>query len=171
MLDAHVEAAPADGIAQPALLVAGQHNKGNALGFDRAELRDRQLPGGKDLKQHRLKTLVHLVQFVNQQNARPLAFKRAHQRTRPEEIAPFEARLHALPVRVLAPRELHIEPLQPLVELPDGLVLGHAAIALQPLDMRPGGLGDRYGQLRLARSRRPFEQQWFLHPGRQDRRP
>jgi len=41
----------------------------------------------------------------------------------PEEVAPFEARLHALPVGVLAPRELHIEPLQPFVELPDGLVL------------------------------------------------
>jgi hypothetical protein len=68
---------------------------------------------------------------------------------------------------VRTPCELHIEPLQPFVELPNGLVLGHAAVALQPLDMSPGSFRDRHGQLGLARPRRPFKQQRLLHPGRQ----
>jgi hypothetical protein len=161
----HVQAAPANGISQSALLVARQNNKGNALRFHRAELRNRQLPGRKDFKQHRLETFVYLVEFINQENTRPLAFKRAHQRTRPEEGTPLEVRLHALPIPVRTSRKLHIEPLQPLIESPDGLVLGYAAVALQPLNMRPGCGGNRDGQLRFARSCGPFEQQWFLQLG------
>jgi hypothetical protein len=44
---------------------------------------------------------------------------------------------------MITARELHIEPLQPFVELPDGLVLSHAPVALQPLDTRSSGFGDR----------------------------
>ena len=54
MLHAHLQAAPADRIAQPAFLVDDQHDERNTLRLDRAEFRNRQLPGRKDFEQHRL---------------------------------------------------------------------------------------------------------------------
>ena len=48
VLDPHIEAAPPYWVSQSAFLIAGEHDKGNALRRDRAELRNRELPGGKD---------------------------------------------------------------------------------------------------------------------------
>ena len=36
----YIKTAPSDRVSQPPLLVAGQHNKGNALRCDRAKLRN-----------------------------------------------------------------------------------------------------------------------------------
>ena len=58
---------------------------------------------------------------------------------------PLRFVLDALPVFVLALRELHVEPLQALVEAADRLVLGDAAVALEPLDVRARCRSDRDG--------------------------
>jgi hypothetical protein len=164
MLDPHIQTAPPDRIAQPPLLIAGEHHKRNALGLNSPKLRNRELPGGKNLQQQSLKPFIYLVEFVNQQHARLLAFERAHQRTRPKEIAPLEVGLQLAPAPALSVplRELHVKPLKALVEAPDGLVLSDPAVALQPLDMRPGRLRNRDRELRFAAARRPFKQQRLL---------
>src|SRR4051794_4263775 len=81
MLDPYIEAASPYGVSQSAFLIAGEHDKGDALRRDSAELRNRQLPSGKYFQEHRLESVVYLVQLVNQQHAGPVAFERTHQRT------------------------------------------------------------------------------------------
>ena len=164
MLDPHIQTAPPDRIAQPPLLIAGEHHKRNALGLNRPKLRNRELPRRQNLQQQSLKSFIHLVEFVDQQHTRLLAFERPHQRTRPKEIASLEVGLQLAPAPALSVplRELHVKPLKALVEAPDGLVLSDPAVALQPLDMRPGRLRNRDRELRLAAPRRPFKQQRLL---------
>src|SRR5580700_9495787 len=53
-------------------------------------------------KRLRFESVVYLVQLVNEQHARSVAFERTHQRTGTKEISPFEVRLHGLPALVLA---------------------------------------------------------------------
>src|ERR1017187_1629503 len=154
-----IEAAPPYRVSQSSLLIAGEHNKRNALRRNRTKLRNRELPGGKYLKQHCFESVVYFVQLVNQQHARLVAFESAHQRTRPKEITPLEVRLHRLPVLVLALRELHVEPLQTLIEATNGLVLCHAAIALEPLDMGIGRGCYRDCELRLPGPRGSLKQE------------
>ena len=136
VLHSHIEAATPDGVAQPALLIAGEHDEGNALCATVPNSGIESCPGRQDFQQHCFKTIVYLVQLVYEQHARPVAFERAHQRTGPKKVAPLEVCLDGLPVLVLALRELHVEPLQALIEAPDRLVLGHTAVALESLDMR-----------------------------------
>jgi hypothetical protein len=102
MLDAHVKTAPSDRVSQPSFFVAGQHNEGDGLRGDGAKLGNGQLPFSEDLKQKSLKRLIYLVEFIDKKNARPVAFKRTHQRTGTEEIPPLEVRLYGLPVFMLA---------------------------------------------------------------------
>src|ERR1035438_5606721 len=102
VLDTHVETAPADGVAQSALLITGEHDEGNALCADGAKLGNRKRPCGKYFQQHCFEAFVYLVQLVNEQHAWPVAFECAHQRTGPKEVPPFEVRLNTLPALVLA---------------------------------------------------------------------
>ena len=76
--------------------------KGMLLAADGAELGNRELPCGKYFQQHCFEPVVYLVQLVNEQHTWPVAFERAHQRTGPEEVPPFEVRLNNLPALVLA---------------------------------------------------------------------
>ena len=114
----------------------------------------------------RFKSLVNFIYFVNQQHAWPLAFERTHQGTRPKEVPPLEVRLHSLPVLVLALGELHVEPLQALVEAADRFVLGHAAVALQPFNVVfAAAAATEIASWVLPTSCGPFEQQRFLQLG------
>src|SRR5216683_154485 len=97
-----IQTATANRVAQAPLFIAGQNHKRNASGLDRAKFRDRKLPCRQDLKKHCFEAIVNFVEFVDQEYAWSLALQSAHQRPRPEEIAPLEVGLHGLPVFVLA---------------------------------------------------------------------
>src|SRR6202022_4262340 len=94
MFDTDIQATAPNRITQAPLFIAGQNNKWDTLGFDRAEFGDGKLPGRQNLEQHRFEAIVHLVEFVDQQNTGPLTFERPHEWSGSEEIAALQARLH-----------------------------------------------------------------------------
>ena len=77
------------GVAQSALLITGEHDEGNAFRADGTKLGNRKRPCRKYFQEHCFEPFVNLVQFVNEQHARPVAFERPHQRTGPKEVPPF----------------------------------------------------------------------------------
>lgn len=107
MLYPDVKAAPADWVAQPALFVAGQHHEGHAFGRNGPKLGNGELPGGEDLKQHGLESIVNLIELVNKQNTRLFALESPHQRPWAEEIPALQVGLQELPALMLPLRELH----------------------------------------------------------------
>jgi len=75
VLDSNIETASAQGIADTPLFIGGQHNEGNAAGLDGSQLRHTELPDAEQFQQHSLESVVYLVKFVDEQDARPVVFE------------------------------------------------------------------------------------------------
>src|SRR5260370_12666732 len=142
MFDANIETAPGSRGSQSPLLVRCDDRERNASRIDCSEFRNRQLPCREDLQQERFKTLIYLVQLVDEKNAGLLAFECPHQWTRAKEVSTFEVRHQIGPVRMLAFAVFHVQPLQALVVVPDGLLLRQTLVALKSFDVSSGRIGD-----------------------------
>jgi hypothetical protein len=68
------------------------------------------------------------------------ALKGAHERAGAKEVAALEAGLKLLPAARLRLGVLHVQPLEAVVELANGLITRYAAVALEALHMRARGL-------------------------------
>jgi hypothetical protein len=101
--------------------------------------------GAAPLERLGFESVIYLVEFIDEENAGFFALERTHERTGTEEVPAFQIGLQNLPVLVLPPRELHVEPLESLIESANSLVLTDASVALEPLDVRVGGLRNRDG--------------------------
>jgi hypothetical protein len=106
-----------------------------------------------------IKPVIHLVEFVNQKHAGPLAFESPHQRSGAEEVSALQICLQGLPVVLLPFRELHVEPLETFIEASNGLVFADAAIALQPFYIRSGRCSHRDRELGLPLTCGTFEEE------------
>jgi hypothetical protein len=89
VLDSKIETASPQGIADPPFLVGGQHNEGNAAGLDGSQLRHAELPDAEQFQQHSLESVVYLVEFINQQDARPLVFQGQQEWAGAKESSPL----------------------------------------------------------------------------------
>jgi len=67
-IEVEVETPPLEGIAQGALLVAGQDDQGDGLRRDSAQFRDADLEIAQDLQQERLELRVRLVHLIDEQD-------------------------------------------------------------------------------------------------------
>ena len=137
---------------------------GDAPVLHSPKLRNADLPSGQEFEQHRLEFLVHLVDLVNQQHARPLTEQCAKQRTLHEEVKGMKTVPNALPIGAdalgLGAEE---QLLECRIEFANGLFLRDARVALQPLDDGVSGAGNGNGEFGLAASRRPLNDQRLLH--------
>src|SRR5208337_3557469 len=68
---AQIETPSSQRITQTAFFVRTQDNKGNSCGLNRAQLGHRDLPGAQNLQQQGFDVVVDLVEFVDQEHARP----------------------------------------------------------------------------------------------------
>jgi hypothetical protein len=85
MFNAQIKTASPKGIADAPFFVRGENDEWNALGPHCAQLRNAELPYAQQFQQQGLKRVVHLVQFVDQQDTRLFPLQRAQQRARAEE--------------------------------------------------------------------------------------
>ena len=79
ILDIEVGAAAAQGLAEGAGAVGGEHHEGDGPGPDGPHLWDRDLHLAEQLQQERLKLLVRLVDLVDEQDHRLLRPDRLEQ--------------------------------------------------------------------------------------------
>ena len=132
MFNTKVETAPAQGIADAPLFIRCQHNERNTPGFYGAQLRNAQLPHAEQFQQQGLKSVVHLVQFVDEQDTGPFTLQRAQKGPGTEKL-------------------------QRLIKLADGFLFVNSLVALQALNHRAGCLCNCVGQLRLPTARWSFQ--------------
>src|SRR3954467_10677929 len=90
VFNTQVKTAPAKRVTNASLFVRGQHNKRNAPGFNRAQLRNTHPPNAQQFQQHGFESLVYFVQFIDQQNTGSFREERSHQWTCAEEITPVQ---------------------------------------------------------------------------------
>jgi hypothetical protein len=90
MLEAKVQTASPQRIADPPNLVRCQHNERPTPGLDRADLWDRELPVAQDFEEFSLEFLTHFVDLVDQEDTRFLAQKCPQQRSFLEEFERME---------------------------------------------------------------------------------
>src|SRR5207302_8040022 len=132
---AQVEASSSQRIAKSPLFVGTKHHERYRRGRYRPKFRYRDLPGAEDLKQQCLKTLIHFVEFVDEQHARAiLVTQGTEQRPFGKEIERMESPPYLLPgffefFALRLKKMLH----QRFVEFPIRLVFVDSDIALNPL--------------------------------------
>src|ERR1017187_4323143 len=85
-LHTQIETAAPQRVAQPPYLVRGEDHEGNRLVFGRPQFGYRDLPFRKDFEQQGFEAFIYLVDFVDQQYARPLVQQRSQQRPLDKEI-------------------------------------------------------------------------------------
>src|SRR5207302_5504435 len=133
---AQVEASSSQRIAKSPLFVGTKHHERYRRGRYRPKFRYRDLPGAEDLKQQCLKTLIHFVEFVDEEHARAiLVTQGTEQRPFGKEIERMESPADFAPVlfEVFA-LSFKKKLLQRFVEFPNRFVFGDSDIALKPLD-------------------------------------
>src|SRR4029077_20434379 len=72
VFEAQVETSSSQRIAKSPLFVRTKHHERHRSCRDRPEFRHCNLPGAEDLKQQCLKTLIHLVEFVDEEHPRAI---------------------------------------------------------------------------------------------------
>src|SRR5664279_3489742 len=164
---AQIEAPSPQRIAQTSFFVRTQDDKRNGRCSNRSQLGHRDLPGAKNLQQQGFDVVVDLVEFVDQEHARPgFIAKSAQQRPFRKEVQRVQPVPDLLPVLAeVGGLRVQKKLLQRLVEFSDDLLFGNSHVALQALNHGIGRRGHRIGQLSLATSWRTFHQQWLAHTG------
>ena len=165
-------------------VVGRQDHVGQMLGAERADLRDGDLKLAQQLQQYRFERLVGAVDLVDQQHHRFFGAHRLKQgpwREKPlgEKDALLRAdALHGLlqaagvgdDLADLLAQDLGVQQLLAVVPFVEGLRLVLALVALQPQQPPPGRRGQCLGQLRLADTGRPLNEQRLVEPRQQENR-
>src|SRR3954470_19905740 len=86
VFNTQVKTAPTKRVTNASLFVRGQHNKRNAPGFNRAQLRNTHPPNAQQFQQHGLESLVYLIQLIDQQDAGVIALQGTQERAGAEEL-------------------------------------------------------------------------------------
>ncbi len=161
-----VEAAALHRVVDLARAVGSDHHHRGLGGFQRADLRDRDLPVREHFQQVGLERLVGAVQLVDQQHRRRAlpAFQRARERTLDQELLGKNV-LRDFFLRFFARRfrEADLDHLARVVPLVGRLGDVQALVALQPDQLAAESGGDHLGQLGLADPRFALEKQRPLH--------
>ncbi len=163
VVDVEEEAATLQRLGQLTGVVRGEEHHRDLLGGDGAELGDRHLVLGEDLEQQRLGLDLDPVDLVDQQHHRVIGADRLEQRAGEEELVGEDVVVDLAPA-VGALVGLDAQELLLVVPLVERLGLVEPLVALQPDQPGPGELGDRLGELGLARSGRTLDQDRLAQP-------
>src|SRR5262245_34797062 len=77
MIEAQVKAPPSKRVPNSSLFVRGQDDEGYRARRDCSDLRDAQLPHAEDFKEQSFEFLVHLVDFIDEQDTGLLFLKQS----------------------------------------------------------------------------------------------
>ncbi len=183
VVNAQMETAPLQRVAQVAGVVAGDDHGRRRLGLDRADLGHGDLEVAQHLKQERLELLFGAVDLVDQQDDRLGRADRLQDRTADDEMLREEHVLVLVQPRDgiaqvvdvgehpadLVAQDLGVEQLLAVLPLVQRAGLVQPAVALQA-DQRPAQrLRRDLGQLGLADAGRSLDQDRLLQPVRQER--
>ena len=165
VVDVQEQAPPLDRLGELTRGVGGEYDERPTRRRDRTHLGDGHLEVAEHLEQQALDLDVGLVDLVDQQHRRLLAPDRGQQRPGEQELVGEDVVVGLVPRLVtsgLDPQQLLL--VVPLVERP-GLV--ETLVALEPDQLRARRAGDRLGQLGLAHTCRPLDEQWLLQRSRE----
>ena len=150
--------------------VRGDHDDGRLVRADGSELGDGDLEVGEQLEQVSLELLVGAIDFVDQQDRRPVArlLDGAEQRPLDQERVREELALRRPRIqRVRTFEQSNLENLPRVVPLVDGVADVEALVALQANQLRAERGGEDLGHLGLADARLAFEKQRPLQAQRE----
>ena len=174
-----VQAAALERGGQVAGVIRGEDDARRMPGHERAYLWHRYLILGEHFEQDRLQGLVRAVHLVDQEHHGIGRTDGFEQRTRGEEALGEEGALLlrdpldrgmqiggvAEQLADLLPQDLGVQELLAVIPLVQSLGVVLALIALQPQQPPPGRRGDGLGQLGLADSGGPLDQQGLVELG------
>ena len=164
VVDVQEEAAPLERLGQLTGVVRREEHQRDLLGLDRAELGDRHLVVGEDLEQQGLGLDLDAVDLVDQQHHRVVGRDGLEQRAGEEELVGEDVGLDGLPGVAVGPLGLDAQQLLLVVPLVERLGLVEALVALEADEAGAGHLGDRLGQLGLARAGRALDEDRLAEP-------
>ncbi len=166
VVEPQVQAAALEGLGELARVVGGEQDDGLGLGFDAAELGDRDLEIGEDLEEHGLELLVGLVDLVDEQDDGVGAGDGRHQRPLQEEVLAEDVALDVLPAGVVG-LGLDTQQLLAVVPLVERLGLVESLVALQAHEAAIEVAGQSLGQFGLTHPGRPLDEDGLAEHGGQ----
>ncbi len=164
-----VQAAPLECLGQLTGVVRREEHERDLLGLDRAELGDRHLVVGEDLEQQRLGLDLDAVDLVDQEHHRIGGGDRLEQRAGQQELVGEDVVVDLGPVAPVAAFGLDAQQLLLVVPLVQRFGLVETLVALQTDQARPGHLGDRLRELRLAGTGRALDEDRLAEPVGEER--
>ena len=179
VVEKQVQAAALERGGQVAGVIRGEDDARRVAGQERAYLRHRYLILGEHFEEDRLQGLVRAVNLVDQQHHGIGRADGFEQRARSEEALGEEGALLlrdpldrgmqvggvAEQLADLLPQDLGVQELLTVIPLVQRLGVVLTLVALQPQQPPPGRRGDGLGQLGLADSGGPLDQQGLVEAG------
>src|SRR5688572_5321990 len=164
MIKAKVEAPPSERISDSSLLVRGQDDERYRSRRNGSDLRNAQLPYAEDLKEQSFEFLVHLIDFIDEQDAGLLFLEEgAKQWSFGKEAQTVQFLPDRFPVTGLNHIRFKEQPLQRFVELANRLLFVDANVTLQPFNMRVCRFRNRIGEFCFPASWGTFNENWPPH--------